>query len=52
MITDLNDINTGTEEGKMLMAAIAKITTESQTDKEPDEVVGQLAKLRDEMYPE
>ena len=35
MITDLQQINTDTEEGKMLMAALAKITTESQTDKTP-----------------
>ena len=35
MITDLQQINTETEEGKMLMAALAKITTESQTDKTP-----------------
>jgi SepF-like predicted cell division protein (DUF552 family) len=47
---DLNDINTETEEGKMLMAAIAKITTESQTDKTPYEVLEQITKLKDEMY--
>jgi hypothetical protein len=29
-MTDINEINTNTEEGKMLMAALAKITTESQ----------------------
>ncbi len=27
---DINEIDTNTEEGKMLMAALAKITTESQ----------------------
>ena len=47
---DLNEINTSTEEGKMLMAAIAKITTESQTDKTPYEVLEQITKLKDEMY--
>ena len=47
---DLNDINTETEEGKMLMAALAKITTESQTDKTPYEVLGQITKLKDEIY--
>jgi len=47
---DLNDINTETEEGKMLMAALAKITTESQTDKTPYEVLEQITKLKDEMY--
>ncbi len=49
MITELNDINTETEEGKMLLAALAKITTESQTDKTPDQVIGQLNKLVDKM---
>ena len=32
------------------MAALAKITTESQTDKTPYEVLEQLQKLKDEMY--
>jgi len=49
MITDLNQINTGTEEGKMLLAALAKITTESQTDKTPYEVLDQLNELKDKM---
>ena len=35
MKADLNTINKETEEGKMLLAAIAKITTESQTNKTP-----------------
>jgi len=46
MITELEQINTKTEEGKMLLAAIAKITTESQTDKTPYEVIEQLNKLK------
>ncbi len=45
----INDINTKTEEGKMLFAALAKITTESQTDKTPDEVLGQVVELKDKM---
>ena len=49
MITELEQINTETEEGKMLMAALAKITTESQTDKTPYEVLEQLNKLKDNM---
>lgn len=49
MITKLEQINTETEEGKMLLAALAKITTESQTDKTPYEVLEQLNKLKDEM---
>mgnify|MGYP001129284982 CR=1 FL=1 len=47
---DLNDINTETEEGKMLIAALAKITTESQTDKTPYEVLEQITKLKDEIF--
>ena len=49
MITELEQINTETEEGKMLMAALAKITTESQTDKTPYEVLEQLNELKDKM---
>lgn len=50
MIKDINEINTGTEEGQLLMAAMAKITTESQTDKTPGEVLTQLQDLKGEMY--
>jgi len=46
----INDILTITPEGKLLLAAIAKITTESQTDKTPDEVLEQLNKLAEEMF--
>ena len=46
----IKEINTESEEGKMLMAALAKITTESQTDKEPDEVIEQVTKLRNSMF--
>lgn len=49
-ITELNHINTGTEEGKMLIAALAKITTESQRDKQPDEVVAQVNALKNKIY--
>ncbi len=52
MINDLDDINYKTEEGKLLMAAIAKLTTESQTDKTPYEVIGQLNDLADGMFEE
>ena len=44
-INDLNIINTSNSEGKLLLAAIAKITTESQTDKTPNEVLKQLEEL-------
>ena len=49
MITDINQIDISTEEGKLLFAAIAKITTESQTDKTPWEVIEQLNELKDKM---
>jgi len=48
-INDLNVINTSNSEGKLLLAAIAKITTESQTDKTPNEVLNQLEELSAKM---
>lgn len=48
-IKDLNIINTSNSEGKLLLAAIAKITTESQTDKTPNEVLNQLEELSAKM---
>ena len=51
-IKDLNQINTTTTEGRYLMAALAKITTESQRDKTPYEVLDQLEALSQEMYPD
>lgn len=39
-----------TEEGKLLIAALAKITTESQTDKTPDEVFNQVKNLKTQIY--
>jgi len=44
-ITDLKEIDTETKEGRLLFAALAKITTESQTDKTPYEVLEQLNEL-------
>ena len=48
-ITIVTDINTDTEEGKLLVAALSKITTESQTDKTPNQVIDQLNRLKDKM---
>lgn len=45
-ISDINQINTDTEEGKLLIAELAKITTESQKDKTPPEVLEQLNELK------
>ena len=50
MITSTSQINTKTEEGKLLLMALSKITTESQTDKEPDEVIEQLNVLVKQIY--
>ena len=47
----INDINDESNEGKLLIAAIAKITTESQTDKTPDQVLGQLIELANHITP-
>lgn len=48
-INDINLIDTSTSEGKLLLAAVAKITTESQTDKTPNEVMEQLTELSAKM---
>lgn len=45
LIQSISDINTETIEGKLLLAALAKITTESQTNKEPDVVLAQVKDL-------
>ena len=44
-IIDIKDINRKTLEGRLLWAALIKLTTESQTDKTPYEVLEQLNKL-------
>ena len=52
MINELNEISIKSSEGRLLMAALAKLTTESQTDKTPYEVIGQLNLLANEMFVE
>jgi len=49
VITDLKEIDRTTKEGRLLFAALAKITTESQTDKTPYEVLEQLEDLATKM---
>lgn len=49
VITDLNEIDITTKEGRLLFAALAKITTESQTDKTPYDVLQQLEELATKM---
>lgn len=50
MIESTNQINANTHEGRLLLAALAKLTTESQTDKTPDQVIGQLNGLAEKMF--
>ena len=49
-ILTLSEVNINTREGRYLMAALAKITTESQTDKTPDEVLKQCYVLQKKMF--
>lgn len=52
MIKNLSMVNTNCEEGRLLLAALAKITTELHTDKTPDEVIEQCNNLQAEMFDE
>jgi hypothetical protein len=49
-IKDINEINTKTEEGKLLLAAMAIITTTIRTDKTPATVLKELQSLSEEMF--
>lgn len=48
-IKSLSDINATTPEGRMLIVALIKLSTESQSDKSPDEIIGQCNKLQSEV---
>jgi hypothetical protein len=48
-ITNLNEIDRTTKEGRLLFAALAKITSESQIGKTPYEVLDQLEVLATNM---
>lgn len=50
MLKNISAINTSCPEGRVLMAALAKISTESQTDKEPDVILGQCVELARDTY--
>lgn len=50
MIKSISDIDKSTEEGKLLLAALAKISTESQTNKQPDEILQQVNDLKIGMF--
>lgn len=49
-INNISGINTNCHEGRLLMAALVKITSESQRGKEPDEVINQCNELAEKMY--
>lgn len=49
-LKNLSEINTNTIEGRLLIAAMAKISKESQTDKQPDEILGQCHELAEKIY--
>jgi hypothetical protein len=49
-IQELNEINYSINEGRLLMAALAIITTECRTNKTPDEVIEELNKLLEHMF--
>ena len=50
IIKNLKDIDMDSECGKLLLMGLAKITTESQTNKTPQEVLDQLNDLREEVF--
>jgi hypothetical protein len=50
MIQTLNEINYQNNEGRLLMAALAIITTECRTNKTPDEVIKELNQRADDMF--
>jgi len=49
MIKETNQINTDTPEGFMLLMAIAKITSQYETNKTPDEVLNEISILADKV---
>lgn len=50
MIQDLNQISYYSHEGRLLMAALAMITTECRTNKTPYEVIEELNELSKHMF--
>jgi hypothetical protein len=47
---NISAININCAEGRVLMAALSIISTESRTDKEPDVILGQCVDLSNRMY--
>lgn len=50
MIIELNQVNTNTDEGKLLLASLAILTSELHTDKTPNEVIDLLNILSKQMF--
>ena len=50
MIQSLRDINLDIDEGKLLMAALSIITTTTETDKTPEEVLCKLDGIQSVMF--
>ncbi len=46
----INQINIDCEEGKLLIAALAMLTTESRLTQTPDEVLEEVSKLKEQIY--
>ena len=46
----INEIDDTSDEGKLLIMAVAHITTTTRTTKTPDEVMAELAKTADSIY--
>ncbi len=46
----IKDIDTNTPTGRLLMAALAMLTTESRTHQAPDETLSDVIDLKNEMY--
>ncbi|MGD8779091.1 MAG: hypothetical protein PVH88_09060 [Ignavibacteria bacterium] len=50
-IKDINDINTNTEEGKLLTIALTIITTtQGYSDKTPDQVINELYEMHEVIH--
>ena len=49
-LKSISQIDTNRIEGRLLMAALVKLSTESQTDKQPDEILQQCQTVSEGMY--
>jgi len=52
MITKINDIDTTTEEGKLLLAAMSKLAAESRVYTTKAVLLQQLREIADKMFKE